>query len=124
MFAAYVVVSIVLAAALLGSATANFVHYRQVLVTMNRADVPESWISLLGVIKVAGAVGLLAGIAIPLAGLAAALGIILFFLAALAVHIHAHYYAFAFPATFLALAIVALALGLAVYPAPSEILLR
>jgi len=49
-FTAYVVVSIVLAAYLAFSATADFVRYKQVLIAMAS---PESWLNLLGTLKAA-----------------------------------------------------------------------
>lgn len=124
MFTAYVIISVLLAIALTGSATANFVRYKQVLINMDKAGVPESWISLLGILKVAGALGLLVGIAVPLVGTAAAIGLILFFLAALVTHVRAHFYSFGYAGGFLLLAVAALVLGLASYPAPSEVLVR
>jgi hypothetical protein len=112
MYIAYVVVSILLAAYLAFSTWADFVRFKQVLVAMARAGVPESWLPLLGTLKGAAGVGLLVGIGVPLVGLAAALGVILFFLGAMVVHVRARYYDITFPATFLVLAVAALVLGL------------
>lgn len=57
---------------------------------MARAGVPESWMTMLGILKAAGALGLLAGIGVPLIGTAAAAGLILFFVAAIITHLRAH----------------------------------
>ncbi|GAA0351778.1 DoxX family protein [Actinoallomurus spadix] len=67
-------------------------------------------------LKVAGAAGLLLGLAgVPLVGTAAAIGLILYFVCALYTHIRAHDYSvqFGLAGGFLALAVTALALDLA-----------
>src|SRR5690242_20579686 len=74
---------------------------------MARAGVPESWLPLLGTLKAAGVVGLLVGIGVPPLGLAAALGVVLFFVGAIVIHVRARYYAFAFPGSSLVLAVAA-----------------
>ena len=58
MFAVYVVVTIVAAAANIFSAMCDFVRYKQVSIAMARAGVPDSWMTTLGILKTAGAVGL------------------------------------------------------------------
>ena len=111
MFTAYVVVT-VLAAASIFSATCDFVRYKQVSAAMARAGVPESWMTMLGILKAAGALGLLVGIGVPLIGTAAAVGLILFFVAAIITHLCARDYSFGLAVVFLLLAVAALALGL------------
>ena len=112
MFTAYVVVSVLAAAANIFSATCDFVRYKQVSIAMAKAGVPESWMTRLGILKAAGALGLLAGIGMPLIGTAAAVGLILFFIAAIITHLCAGDYSFGLAAVFLLLAVAALALGL------------
>src|SRR5438128_11012198 len=112
MFTAYVVVSVVTAAANVFSAVCNFVRYKQVNIAMAKAGVPDSWMTALGILKAAGAVGLLAGIGVPLIGTAAAVGLILFFCAAILIHLRARDYSFGLAAGFLVLAVATLALGL------------
>jgi len=112
MFTAYVVVSVLAAAANIFSATCDFVRYKQVSIAMAKAGVPESWMTRLGILKAAGALGLLAGIGMPLIGTAAAVGLILFFIAAIITHLRAGDYSFGLAAVFLLLAVAALALGL------------
>ncbi len=68
MFTTYVVVTVLAAAANAFSATLDFIRYKQVLVNMAKAGVPESWITMLGILKAAGALGLLVGIGVPLIG--------------------------------------------------------
>ncbi|HEU5432902.1 MAG TPA: DoxX family protein [Thermomicrobiales bacterium] len=113
MFAAFIVVTLLAVAANGFAAGADFVHYNQVAVNMRRAGVPESWMTPLGVLKAAGALGLLVGIVVPPIGIAAAVGLVLFFVGAIVTHLRGHFYAFTFPVGFLALAVAALALRLA-----------
>ena len=62
MFVAYIIVIIIAAAANIFSATLDFIRFKQILVNMAKAGVSESWITMLGTLKVAGVVGLLVGI--------------------------------------------------------------
>jgi hypothetical protein len=80
---------------------------------MAKAGVPESWMTTLGVLKAAGALGLLAGIGAPLVGTAAAAGLTLFFVGALFTHLRVRDYSLGPAAVFLALAVAALVLRLA-----------
>jgi DoxX-like family len=113
MFTAYLAVTVVLAAYLAFSAGADFVRWNKVLVVMARAGVPESWLTPLGGVKAAGAVGLLVGIAVHPIGIAAACGVILFFVGAIITHIRARFYSFGSPSSFLLMAVAALVLRLA-----------
>ena len=110
---AFVIVSILAAAALTFSATAVFVRYEKVLENMRRAHVPPSWLMPLGGLKAAGALGLVVGIFIPTIGVAAAAGVTLLFIGAIVTHVLARWYSFGFPAIFLVLGASALGLGLA-----------
>src|SRR6266404_6219745 len=112
MSAAYLIVTILAAAANIFSATCDFVRYKQVSIAMARAGVSESWMTPLGVLKTAGALGLLAGIGVPPIGTAAAVGLVLFFVAAIITHLRAHDYSFGLAIVFLLLAVAALALRL------------
>jgi len=89
MLTAYVVVTVLAAAANIFSATLDFIRYKRILISMAKANVPESWLTMLGILKAAGALGLLVGISMPLIGTAAAIGLILFFVAAV-IRISAH----------------------------------
>ena len=113
MFNAYVVVALLAAAANIFSATLDFIRFKQVLINMAKAGVPESWITMLGILKAAGAVGLLIGIGVPLIGMAAAIGLILFFVGAIITHLRAHDYSFGLAVVFLLLAVAALVLRMA-----------
>jgi len=113
MFTTYVVVTVLAAGANIFSATLDFIHYKQVLINMAKAGVPESWIAMLGILKAAGAFGLLVGIRVPLIGTAAAVGLILFFVAAIITHLRARDCSFGLAVVFLLLAVAALVLRLA-----------
>ena len=112
MFSVYVTFTLLAAAALTFSATADFVRYKKVMVNMARAGVPESWLTGLGIAKAVGAIGLVVGIVIPPIGVAAAIGVILFFVGAIITHLRARWFSFGFPATYLFLAAGALVMGL------------
>jgi len=80
---------------------------------MVKAHVPQSWLSSLGALKAAGALGLLVGIGVPLIWVAASIGLVLFFIGALVTHYRARYWEIAFPVAFLMLAVGSLVLRLA-----------
>jgi hypothetical protein len=113
MSTAYVVVTCLAIIALTFSATADFVRYKKVLTNMARAGVPESWLTMLGLLKAAGALGLLVGFAVPPIGMAAAVGVVLFFVGAIITHLRARWYSFGYPAVYLMLAVASLGLGVA-----------
>src|SRR5215217_6538651 len=62
MFSAYVVVTLLAIAANTLAATLDFVRYKQVLNNTARVGVPESWLTMLGILKATGALGLLLGL--------------------------------------------------------------
>ncbi|MEI5102782.1 DoxX family protein [Streptomyces sp. PmtG] len=76
--------------------------------------VPQSWWTLLGVAKAAGAVGLLVGLAVPAIGVAAGIGLVLYFVGAVVTVVRARSYkTVAFPILYLAPVVAALVLGYA-----------
>ena len=113
MFTTYLIVTVLTAAANIFSATCDFVRYEQVSIAMAKAGVPESWMTTLGILKAAGALGLLVGTGMPLIGTAAAAGLIVFFVGAIITHLRARAYSFGLAIVFLLLAVAALALRLA-----------
>ena len=113
MFTVYLIVTILAAAANIFSATCDFVRYEKVSVAMAKAGVPESWMTTLGVLKAAGALGLLVGIGVPVIGIAAAVGLILFFVGAIITHLRGRDYSLGLAIVFLLLAMAALAVRLA-----------
>jgi hypothetical protein len=112
MFAAYVIVTLLAAGANAFSATLDFIRFKQVLVNMAKVGVPESSITLFGILKAAGALGLLMGIFFPVIGIAAAIGLILFFVGAIVTHLRAGDFSVDLPVVFLLLAMAALVLRL------------
>ncbi|OMC38753.1 hypothetical protein A5740_01420 [Mycobacterium sp. GA-1841] len=92
-------------------ALADLAGARFVLANSAEVGVPRTWVSTLGLLKGAGAAGLLVGVvAFPPIGLAAAVGLTAFFIGALVTHVRAGvYHNIAFPAAFLVLAMLSLA---------------
>jgi hypothetical protein len=105
----YIVVTLLAALANLYAATNDFLHVEWVLENMDRLGISRIWVSPLGFLKAAGGLGLLAGIWWPQIGAAAAAGLILFFIGAMASAIRVRWYShLPFPAAWLALSIGAL----------------
>ncbi|GAB4582749.1 DoxX family protein [Nocardia sp. IFM 10818] len=76
--------------------------------------VPESWWNLLGLAKAAGALGLVVGFFVPAIGIAAAIGLILYFSGAVITILRARSYkTLPFPLLYMGPAIATLALQLA-----------
>jgi DoxX-like family len=92
MYTAYIIATVLAAFANIFSAVADFIRYKQVVSNMARAGVPQSWMTMLGVLKAAGAIGLLVGIGFPAIGAAAAVGLVLFFIGAIVTHVRSHFY--------------------------------
>lgn len=114
MFATYVVVTVAAAAANGYAASVDLRRVDWVMANMARNGVPPSWAFPLGAAKALGAAGLVVGVAVPLIGVAAAVGLVLFFLGAVLTVLRAGWYAhLPEPATFLLLAAASLALRLA-----------
>jgi hypothetical protein len=113
MFTAYIVVTVLAAIANAFSAALDFARYQKILIAMAKAGVPESWLTTLGILKAAGAIGLLVGIGVPPVGIAAAVGLTVFFVAAIITHLRVRDYSFGLAAAFLSLAVAALVLRLA-----------
>jgi DoxX-like family len=112
MFATYV--TVVVSTFVVNAAAAGADFFRAPFVLANSAElgVPEGWLPLLGALKAAGAAGLLIGLlwARPI-GIAAATGLVLFFVGAIATHVRARVlYNLAFPGFYLALAVGSLIL--------------
>jgi hypothetical protein len=113
MFTAYVIVTILAAAANLSFAALDFSRSEWVIGNMTAVGLPPSSLFPLGALKAAGGVGILVGIAVAPIGVAAAVGLTLFFVGAIATHLRAHVGNLQYPGGFLALAVASLALQLA-----------
>jgi hypothetical protein len=112
-FTAYVVVTLMAIAASTFVAIANFIRLEFVLSTAAKVGVSESWMTTLGTLNAAAALGLLLGlIGVPLIGTAAAVGLVLYFVGAIITHLRARDHSTGPAAAFLVLAVAALVLGL------------
>jgi hypothetical protein len=71
------------------SGIAALAHFKPIIPGMLKAGVPESWLTFpIGTLKTAGALGLLLSlIGVPLIGMAAAIGLVLFFVCAVYTHL-------------------------------------
>ena len=95
------------------SGIAALLHFRPILPGMAKAGVPESWLTFpIGTLKTAGALGLAVGLVFRPLGIAAAIGLVLFFVCAIYTHIRASDYGpqFGLANGFLALNVGALVL--------------
>ena len=80
------------AAAAAANGYAAFLNFRgaeSVKVVADRVRVPRSWMVPLGVALACGAVGLLVGLLVPVIGIAAGTGLVLYFVGALTAHLRA-----------------------------------
>lgn len=87
---AALVLSLVLALAMLVSGGLKIVRAPRIVRLMAVVGVPPQRLPVLGALQVAGAVGLLGGLAWPLLGIAAATGLVLYFAGAVAAHLRVH----------------------------------
>jgi hypothetical protein len=115
MSTAHIVVVGVTIVANAGMAIADLTRVGFVLRNGDEVGVPRSWVPALAALKAAGAAGLLLGLlGVPVIGLAAAVGLIGFFVGAVVTHVRARvFYNIAFPGAYLALAAASLALSIA-----------
>lgn len=113
MFVAYVVVTVLAAGLNAWAAYVDFAGAQWVIANMDRYGIPRSWLFWLGALKAMGAVGLLLGLRVPLFGVMASLGLVLYFLGAIATVLRAGCCShLRYPAPFLLLAIASLVLRL------------
>ena len=92
------------------AAAADFAGAEFVRGNARKLDLPLRWIPLLGALKAVGAAGLAAGLlGVPYVGVAAAGGLTLFFVGAIALHVHRRKLRdIVYPAVFLGLAVASL----------------
>jgi len=108
MFLAYVIVAALISAVLLASAGAKFTRPKRLVDQMSTVGLPFTMLPFLGVAQIAGAGGLIAGLWWGALGIAAAVGLTLYFIGAVATHLRVGDFKGAPPAA--VLAIVALVL--------------
>ncbi|MFI6005549.1 DoxX family protein [Streptomyces sp. NPDC051366] len=113
MFIAYAVVAGLLALVLVASATLTLRRNDAIVASMQKVQVPDAWLPRLATLKAAGATGLVAGLWVTPLGVAAAVGVTLYFIGAVISHLRVKDFELA-PAAILALvAAAALALRVA-----------
>jgi hypothetical protein len=87
---ALVVISIVVAVLLTGSAAFKLSHRPAAVESYRKAGVPESWFNRLAALLLLAAAGLVVGLWWPLAGIAAAIGLVVYFVVAVGFHVRAY----------------------------------
>ncbi|WP_435845694.1 DoxX family protein [Streptomyces exfoliatus] len=113
MFIGYVVVAALVAFALSASSFLTFTRNPQITGSMTKLGVPDSWLPWLATAKAAGAIGLLVGLAVPFIGVAAAVGVILYFIGGAITHLRVKDYEVAPVVVLALLAVAALVLRIA-----------
>jgi hypothetical protein len=106
------VVTVITAVVTAAIAIPDFIPAGFVLANSAKVHVPRSWLPTLGILKLAGAAGLLVGLVGPPAiGVAAATGLVLYFIGAVIAHLRARVlYNIAFPGAYLGLSAASLVL--------------
>ncbi|MEU6771718.1 DoxX family protein [Streptomyces sp. NPDC046759] len=112
MHIAHVVVTL-LAALMAGfSGTVLLMRAEWIVKALTDYSVPSSWWTLLGLAKTAGAVGLVAGLFVPVIGVPAGIGLVVYFLGAVVTVARARRYShIPFPLVYAAPVVGALVLG-------------
>jgi len=112
MLTAYTVVTIVGAAMAAFSAGLTYFHAKWVEGLLVEYGVPRSWWFWLGTAKAMGAAGLLVGLFVPIIGVLAGIGLVLYFAGAVITQVRARWYRhIPFPLLHMAPVIGSLALG-------------
>ncbi|MFC3499589.1 DoxX family protein [Micromonospora krabiensis] len=94
------------------SAVSVFIRARWVVQPLAEYGVPRSWWPWLGAAKAAGSVGLLGGLVVPVIGVLAGVGLVLYFTGAVITVLRARSYGHVpFPLLYLAPVVAALALA-------------
>jgi hypothetical protein len=112
-FPAYLTVTLVTSAFVGLAAIGNFTGHPYVKSQADANRVPQSWSLGIGMLLAAGALGLLAGFAVPLLGTAAAAGLVLYFAGAFGAHLRARNYKFGPWSMYFALAVATLVVNVA-----------
>ncbi|MFD6420955.1 DoxX family protein [Streptomyces sp. NPDC060198] len=108
MFVSLAVTTVVMAALLLVSATAKSLRTRHITEQMSTLGVPQSLMGFLTAAQIAGAAGAVAGLRWGPVGIAAAIGLTLYFAGAVVFHLRVGDHKGSLPAASLAVASVAL----------------
>jgi hypothetical protein len=110
---AYAIITVIAVLANAGIAVADLSKAGFVLANSAEVGLPRTWLPWLAALKAAGAAGLLLGLlGVPVVGVAAATGLVLFYIGAVAAHIRARvHHNIAFPGGYLTLALASLTLA-------------
>jgi hypothetical protein len=87
MFIAYAVIGILLAAVLVASAVAKLTQNKGIVESLTGVGVPLRMFPFLAACEIAGALGLLIGLWYAPLGIAAAIGLVLYFIGAVGTHL-------------------------------------
>jgi DoxX-like family len=109
----YLVTTILAALANGYAAALNFVGAESVKAAADRVQVSRVWMVPFGALLASGAVGLLAGFAVPALGTTAAIGLVLYFICAVTAHLRVRDRQIGLAVLFLLLAAAALTTNLA-----------
>jgi hypothetical protein len=90
MFIAYVLVALALSLALVASGGMKLTKQPRVVDGIGGLGVPLTWFPALATAEIAGAAGLVIGLWVPALGIAAGIGVVLYFTGAVATHVRAH----------------------------------
>jgi len=112
MFAAYVTVTILAAVFNAIAAVTYLLGHEYPRAQLDMKRLPRTWMPRLGTVLAAGALGLLAGFVVPLLGILAAAGLVLYFVGALVAHLRVGSRKLAGWAVFFATAVAALVVQL------------
>lgn len=105
-------VTVVVALASSYAAVLNFAGAESVKVVADEVRVSQKWMIPFGILLASGAAGLLAGLAVPALGTAAAIGLVLYFTCAVSAHIRVRDPKVGGAVSFLVMAVAALVAGL------------
>lgn len=109
---AYLIVTLAAAAWVAFSAGAILLNANWVVTSLADYGVPRSWWPWLGAAKAAGAVGMVVGLAVPLIGVLAAVGLVLYFAGAVVTVVRARWYShIPYPMVYLAPVVASLVLA-------------
>jgi len=109
----FLIVIILTAAANLYAGISDFTRPQWLMTNIGRLGVEARWLPTLGILKLLGGIGVLTGILVPEIGVAAAAGLVVYFIGAVATVLRARWYSnLPFPLTWLALAVGSFVLSL------------
>jgi hypothetical protein len=109
-FLACAVIVSLLSLALLGSAAGKLTKHPKVVESLGKCGVPSSWHPRLAVAEIAGALGMVLGLWVPALGVAAAVGVVLYFVGAVIAHVRVSDNEVAAPIVFIVLSVIVIVL--------------